>query len=354
MESGIQPRTPGNPEGLKQALIPQVGGALKRSLTLVLALLFSAGALFAQGGNPYSTGPIEGEVRLPNGQPATNVNLQIEPQGMGGVVQSTSTDSGGHFSFTDQAIGPGGNYFITVNGQGYQPIHKLVMVTGPFTYLDINLVRLAGVKPASESVISVKQLQLPPAALEEYNRGLQDMDEGRTTQAEEAFKKAIRIDPKFAASYLRLSAIYADQNRFPAAEEAIHRAFAIDHNKSDTYAYLGYLFMKQKLPEDARQSLEKSIQMAPNHWFAQLELGRLLYHRKDYAGALPHLELAHNLHPQAASVPLLLYDDLIRMNKRKEALAELDDFVARFPGTSEAARMRAVRPALAAAVAGQH
>lgn len=327
---------------------------MKRSLTLILALLFSAAALFAQGGDPYATGPIQGEVHLPNGQPATNINLQIEPQGMGGVMDSTSTDSSGHFSFTGQRIGPGGNYFITVNVEGYQPIHQLVMVTGPFTYLDINLVPVAGVRPSSESVISVKQLQLPPAALEEYNRGLQDMDEGKTTQAEEAFKKAIRIDPKFAASYLRLSAIYTDQNRFLDAAEAIGRAEAIDHDNSDNYAFLGYLYLKQKQPEKARQSLEKSIQMAPNRWFAQLELGRLLYDREDYAGALPHLELAHSLHPEVASVHLLLYDDLIRLKKREEALAELDDFVARFPNSQEAARMRVVRPALAAAVAGQH
>jgi tetratricopeptide (TPR) repeat protein len=331
-----------------------VGRALKRSLTLILALLFSAAALFAQGGDPYSTGPIQGEVHLPNGQPATNINLQIEPQGMGGVMESTSTDSAGHFSFTGQRIGAGGNYFISVNVQGYQPVHELVMVTGPFTYLDINLVPVAGVKPSSESVISVKQLQLPPAALEEYNRGLQDMDQGKTTQAEEAFKKAIRIDPKFAASYLRLSAIYTDQNRFLDAAEAIGRAEAIDHDNADNYAFLGYFYLKQKQPEKARQSLEKSIQMAPNRWFAHLELGRLLYDRKDYAGALPHLELAHNLHPQVASVHLLLYDDLIRLKKRQEALAELDDFIARFPNSHEAARMRAVRPALAAAVAGQH
>ena len=207
---------------------------------------------------------------------------------------------------------------------------------------------------AASAAMLKKQAPVPPKAIEQYNKGLQDLDQGKASDAESAFKKAVKIYPEFANSYLRLSAIYADQNRFPDAEEAIHHAEAIDKGNPDNYAYLGYLYMKQKQPDKAQQSFEKSIQVAPNDWFAQLELGRLVYDQKDYAGALPHLELAHKLHPQVASVHLLLYDDLIRLNKRKDALAELDDFVARFPKSREAAQMKKVRPALAAAAASQH
>jgi tetratricopeptide (TPR) repeat protein len=337
---------------------------MNRILILVLAVLMSATSLLAQGtetppnstsrmdGSSERAASIEGQVSLPDGSPAPYVYLRLEPEGAGGMLQSASTDSSGNFSFSGATVGS--NYNITGSVPGFQPVSKLVMITGQLSYVNITLIALPGTNAAASAAMLKKQAPVPPKAIEQYNKGLQDLDQGKASDAESAFKKAVKIYPEFANSYLRLSAIYADQNRFPDAEDAIHHAEAIDKGNPDNYAYLGYLYMKQKQPDKAQQSFEKSVQMAPNDWFAQLEMGRLLYDQKGYKDALPHLELAHKLHPQAASVHLLLYDDLIRLNDRKGALAELDDFVARFPNSHEAAQMKKVRPALAAAAAGQH
>jgi Tfp pilus assembly protein PilF len=332
---------------------------MKRFLILVLAVLASAATLFAQG-NPYPQTPgageksatIEGQVTLPDGKPVPYVYLRLEPEGVGGMIQSASTDTSGSFSFSGAAVGS--NYNITGSVPGFQPISKLVMVTGQLSNVTITLSPLPGTNVAASAELLKKRVPVPPKALEQFNKGLQNLDEGKTADAEDNFKKAVKIDPKFAPGYLRLSAIYADQNRFPEAEAAVHRAIEIEKDSPENYAYLGYLYMKEKQPEKAQESFAKSVQMAPNDWFAQLEMGRLLYDQKQYPGALPHLELAHKLHPELASVHLLLYDDLIRLGRHKEALAELDDFVSRFPKSKEAAQMRKVRPALAAAVAKEH
>jgi TolA-binding protein len=338
--------------------------SMKHLLVFVLAVLVGAPALFAQG-NPYPSNPtggersatIQGQVTLPNGKPAPNVYLRLQPEGVGGLVQSASTDSSGNFTFSGQGISSGANYLITANIQGYAPVHKMVMVTGPDTYVSIGLVAAPGAKPLKPGVapvIPIHKLAIPPKALAEYNKGLQSLDKGKTADAESAFKKAIQIYPKYADSYLRLSAIYADQSRFSEAQKAIDHATKIAKDSPESFAYLGYLYMKEKQPQKAEKSFQKSIEMGPNDWFAQLELGRLLYKRKDYMSAYPHFLQARKLHPQIASVHLMLYDDLIHLNKLKEALTELDDFVARFPKNPQADRMRKVRPALAAAAAKQH
>lgn len=336
---------------------------MKHLLVFVLAVLVGVPALLAQG-NPYPSNPtggersatIEGQVTLPNGDPAPNVYLRLQPEGVGGLVQSASTDSSGNFTFGGQGISSGANYIITANIQGYLPVHQMVMITGPSAYVSISLVAAPGakpLKPGASPVVPVHKLQVPPKAYAEYSKGLQNLDKGKTADAESAFKKAIHIYPKYADSYLRLSAVYADQNRFPEAQEAIDHAVKIRKDNPENSAFLGYLYMKEKQPQKAEQSFQKSIQMQPNDWFAQLELGRLLYNRKDYMNAYPHFLQARKLHPQVKSVHLMLYDDLIHLNKLKEALTELDDFVARFPNDSQAARMRKVRPALAAAAAKQ-
>lgn len=326
---------------------------MKGPLTLFFAIVLSAASLFGQG-NPYSTGPIQGEVDLPNGQPVPNAYLQLKPEGGGGLIQSASTDSAGHFSFTGGGIGAGGNYVISLKVQGYEPVHRLVMLVGPETYVSITLVPKPGAKPSKAGIVSVQTLQIPVEARHAYENGLQSLNRGNASEAESAFKKAIRIYPKFTESYLRLSFIYADQNRFSEARDAIHQATRIAKPSSETYAYLGYLYMKEKQPRKAERTFRKSIGMKRNDWFAQMELGRLLYNRKDYKGAYPHFLLARKLGPQMASAHLMLYDDLIRLNKLKQALVELDDFVARFTRNPQAARMRKMRPALAAAAARQH
>ena len=323
---------------------------MKRLIVLVFAILASAIILFAQN-NPNAVGGIEGEVHLPNGQPVPGVYLQLQPEGIGGLIQSASTDSDGHFTFG--SLGAGANYMVILRVPGFLPVQKLVMVTGPETWVEITLFPARTTKPAPGGIVSVHEAAIPPAALAEYNKGLNSLDAGKTSDAEKAFRKAIAIYPQYSDSYLRLSAIYADQNQFSQAKKAIAEATKIQKDSPSAFAYLGYLYMKENQPQKAQQSFEKSIQMQPNDWFAQLELGRLLYSQKDYAGALPHFEQARKLDPGMASVHLMLYDDLIRLNRFKEALAELDDFVARFPKNPQTAAMKKVRPALAAAAAKQ-
>jgi tetratricopeptide (TPR) repeat protein len=311
---------------------------MKHLLVLVFLILAGVPSLLAQG-NPYppnspmsaeKSAAIEGQVSLANGNPAANVYLKLQSEGVGGLVQSASTDTSGSFSFTGSGISQGQNYVITASMPGYQPVHKLVMVTGSLAYVNIVLTPASGSKPALSPIASKRAANMPPKALEQYEKGLRSLDQGKKSDAEKAFKKAIQIYPNYGDSYLRLSLIYADQSRFPEAEKAIDHAAKIE------------------------KSFQKTIEKTPNNWFAQLELGRLFYDRKDYAGALPHFELARKLHPQAASTHLMLYDDLIHLGKYKEALTALDDFVAHFPRNPQAARMRKVRKALAAAAAKEH
>jgi tetratricopeptide (TPR) repeat protein len=324
---------------------------MKRLAGLVLALLFSAGLLLAQA-NPYSTMGIQGEVQLPDGKPAKNIYIQLQPQNGGGMLQWTTTDSAGHFDF--DSAGAGGNYQIIINVQGFAPVQQLVMLNGPVTYVSITLTPLPGHSPPAGGTVSVANAGVSPKALEEYNRGLLAADQGKPKEAEEAFLKAIKMYPSFAASYMHLSALYADQGRFPDADKAIGKALKLAKNSSQGYAYLGYVYLREKQVDKAEQSFEKSLSIAKDDWFAQLELGRLRYDQGKYANAYPHLVLAHQLHPQISSVHLLLYNDLIRLRRNREALAELDDFLHLFPKAPEAAKLRKVREALAAVVARQH
>jgi tetratricopeptide (TPR) repeat protein len=327
---------------------------MRKPFWFLFLILFGAATLFGQGGplsaqnqqnGPGARPTIEGEVRLPNGNPVPFVYLRLEPEGMGGRIQTATTDSSGYYSFSGYFVG--GNFNIVINVQGFQPIRRLVMVTAPLTEVNFTLEPLPGAaKPKTDPLVSVKHLQIPPKARAQYRRGVDQMDQGKYAEAEASFRRAVQIDPKFAAGYRRLSAVYARQGRFAEANRAINRARGLEKNNAENYAYLGYLYLQEKQTGKAELAFQQSIRVNEDDWFAQLELGRLRYQQKNYRGAYPHLVIAHKVHPQLLSVHMLLYDDLIRLDNRKDALAELDHILELFPKCSQAPKLRKMRAAL--------
>lgn len=321
-----------------------------RPLGLVLAVLLGAAPLFAQSGvGPGSRPVIQGEVTLPNGNPASEVYIQLEPENGGGLIASAITDSAGFFVFPQVVVG--NNYTIVISVQGFEPINKLVMVTDMLTVEDFTLVPIpAPQEPNAGASVPVQAVKIPPAAWQAYLQAARQIDQGDDAGAAINLQKAIHAFPKFAAAYRKLSAVDANQGKFADAAVAIQQAMRLGKN-GENYAYLGYLYMQEKQTKKAKDAFAQSIRMSPKDWLAQMELGRLLYTEKDYKGAYPHLELARTLRPDLRTAHLLLYDDLIRLNKKQEALDEVNDFLKRFPKAPEAAQMQKMKTALETSLA---
>jgi tetratricopeptide (TPR) repeat protein len=293
---------------------------------------------------------IDGEVHFTDDHPKESILVSLNSE-LGGMVNQATTDQAGVFQFG--GLSPG-NYEINVDVPGYIPVHLPVQLSiAPLSGLILTLSPLPPSAPhaAGPSVISVEQLKIPDRAREEFARGMQSFDAGRPGDAVAHFEKAVKIYPSYSQSYRFLAAANADLGRFPQAKEAIHKAFAIDQNNAHTYAYLGYVYLEEKDLPQARQAFQKSISLLDADWFAQLELGRLLLEEKKPAEAYPHLLRAHQLHPALASVHLELYDDLLLLGRRKDAVAELDDFLAHFPNDPRVAKIRQLRQALSQSLA---
>lgn len=288
---------------------------------------------------------------MPNGKPAPFVRLRLEPGAAGGTLQWTSTDSSGYYEFLGGILG--GNFNIEVDAPGFRPIRRFIMVTTYAMEEDFALEWPPAAPLNPGGLVSVDQLKIPPKAKAQYDRGIRSLEAENFAAAISNFRKAVRIYPRYAAGFRQLGAAYASQGRFPDADEAIQNALQLEHDNAEDYAYLGYIDVKEKKLDKAEEAFQKSLAISKDNWFAQLGLGGLRYSQRNYQNALTHLAIAHKLHPEALSVHLLFYDDLIRLNKKKEALAELDDILAHFPNCAEAPKLRKIRPALAASAARQ-
>ncbi len=290
---------------------------------------------------------VQGAVRYQNGKPATSIVVSLVGVDNGTILRTT-TDSSGFYAFRNLRTGDF-RYEVEVNQQGYVPVHEFV-ISCDLAPVSLFLTLIPQQTGSASNADPHAGRKIPEKAQAEYRKGVSSMSGGKMSQAVAHFSNAVGICPFYFESYLKLSAAEADQHHFAQAQKMIDRAMRLDKHNSLAYAYLGYLRMKEGKSGQAKRQFRHAIRLNPSDWLAQLELGRVLLSEKQAKSAFPHLVLAHQVHPQLASVHLLYYDDLILLDKKSAALAELNDILARFPKIPEAAKLRRVRGPLEAAI----
>lgn len=106
-----------------------------------------------------------------------------------------------------------------------------------------------------------KVIRIKPDCVECYNRAISYSDCGDNEVAIEAFKEAIRIDPKFSDSYCQLSLVYSDMGRKQESIEVLREGIKAVFDKEDlTWLYytLGIVYMSYGLWQESIESLKQS------------------------------------------------------------------------------------------------
>ena len=296
---------------------------------------------------------IQGEARYADGTAARSIVLTLSVE-TGGTIGTPITDLSGTFTFN--GLMPG-NYVITSSVPGYQSLSVPVQVLmGPVEglYLMFKPTEISHpVSPNGSPVVSVSELEIPENARNEFGKGIRDLFAKNYAEAAAHFEKAVTDYPRYTRAFELLAMASANLGHFPEADRAVQRSMDLAPESPRVYAYLGYVNAKENHAAEAKAAFEKSIQMRDNYWFPHLELGRLLLSQKDPGAAYPHLVRAEELHPQVPSVHVLLYNALLQLGRDKDALEELDGFLAHFPNDPQAVRARQMRTDLAKSVAGQ-
>jgi hypothetical protein len=303
--------------------------------------------------DPGNLPSLSGEVWYAGGRAAGRVPVTLS-NAAGGTVGTVMTDASGSFYF--DGLVPE-DYIITVDVPGFRPLNYTVSLDAGsvmglrlwLTPLPVRSPSLLGVSP----VVSVSELEIPQNARNEYLKGKGSMAAEKYADAAGHFQKAVSDYPKFTRAFEMLAVADTNLGHFLQADLAIHRCLELAPKDPRAYADLGYVNAREKHAGRAKAAFEKSIQLAGNYWFPHLELGRLLLSQKNAAAAYPHLVRAHQLHPQVPAVHILVYDDLLELGRERDALAELDSFLAQFPKDPQAVRARQMRAALAQSIAAR-
>jgi tetratricopeptide (TPR) repeat protein len=97
----------------------------------------------------------------------------------------------------------------------------------------------------------------------QLNLGVFYSARGQFTDAEVAYKHALRLAPKFVPALLNLADFYRSQNRDWQAKPLLEQAIVVAPDQAPSHHSLGLLLVRQKQLTDALVSLKTASELAP-------------------------------------------------------------------------------------------
>jgi protein O-GlcNAc transferase len=153
---------------------------------------------------------------------------------------------------------------------------------------------------------------------------------GKEFEAEEAYRSAIRLDPKYEEAYYNLG-VLLKFDRPSEAKVHFRRAVELDPEYACAYRELGFVLIESGPNPETESHLRKAIQLEPEDAWAHIYLGTYLWHCADIDAATTEFRIAGVLQPEWA-VPLwslgniysYAYEDLDMAQSFFERALQLD------------------------------
>ncbi len=288
-------------------------------------------------------GSIVGEVRVARGdfpEPVL-VNLQIR----GASMASAYTDSDGRFFFPALYANV---YHVVINDDRYQPVDisaELRPDIQPMLIMQVLLVPRPGrsPSPAGPSVVSaIDFTHYPKNAVKEFQRGAKNESEGKTQEAIDHYRKAIKQAPNFAMAHNNLGALYVGQSKFAEAQAELTTSIRLAPSDSRAYFNLANLMLLNGKLQEAEQNLQQGFRLQPESAFGLFVQGSVM----ERAGKLPDAERALRraleLNPKMTRTHLELVNLYLRQKRSADAIAQLQKFLKDAPTDPLAPQARGV------------
>ena len=143
-----------------------------------------------------------------------------------------------------------------------------------------------------------------PEAVGHYQRGRTHYSKEEFSEAEEAFKTALEVSPRFANAAYMLGKVYFFQGRLDEAEARFKDALSQGRpGHVGGYLWLSRIYsLDEEKTEEAKKMIEEALQLAPENGRIYYELGRLYELEGDLRNALLHYELGMALEADYAAL----------------------------------------------------
>jgi hypothetical protein len=323
----------------------------------VVPFLFAASLLFPPcsdarqmgGGRPDDNHlTINGNVYYDEGnQPAAHVMVQL--QGSEGDSRETeeTTDSG-WFEF--RRLG-GGTYTLMVDVQGYQQVATTVDLSFmPEKGVVLRLRSLSSEKKtAAPTSVSAHELSMPEKARELMSAGKKKLYADKNAQAAlDDFQSAIAAAPGYYEAHYQVGMTYLSLGKRDDAETSFRKSIELSSDKyCEADVGLGTLMLDRRDFVQGEKTVRHGVELNPDYWLGQYELGRALLNLDRVAEALKSADRAKSLAPSAAVVYRLLSNIHLRQKDYPALLADIDSYVKLDPDSPAGIRAKQLREQVA-------
>jgi tetratricopeptide (TPR) repeat protein len=169
-----------------------------------------------------------------------------------------------------------------------------------------DIFRLEGIDSAKKTKLELRRLFQP---------------QGKFSEAEESFRKAVELNPKDYKAYISLGVIYKSQGKFSLAEELFRETIQLDPGNSEGYSELGWLYLIQGRISESEGLFMKSLGYNPANEEAIVGLGRVYQMQGKFSEAEKSFRKAIELHPLNDFAYLGLGEVCESLNKLPESEA---------------------------------
>jgi len=174
------------------------------------------------------------------------------------------------------------------------------------------------------------QTRTTPASREDAYRanniGVALLEQFKHKEGSEAFKNALKIDPKLNLARINLSIALFNVPDLPAAQREAQNAAAVASEVPQPYYILGLIAKLQNKPEEALTAFQRVLKIDPGDVATNINVGQIYSQQRKYPEAIAAFRLALNAEPYNATALYNLGQALMRSGQREEGLKATEQF----------------------------
>jgi tetratricopeptide (TPR) repeat protein len=260
----------------------------------------------------------------------------------GGIFRSVLTDFAGRFEVRSL---PPGNYEINVEEAGYEPARTSAQLDAQPVKLVVRLKPSAASEVGrSRFSVSVRELQTPGKAREEFKKGLESVGKKDWRAGVNHFTMAVHAYPDYYEAYYHLGLVETNLGHLDGAMQAFQKAVDLSGGR---YAWadfgIGYVLYLEGKDREAETVLRRGLEVDNNSPDGHVILGMTMLRldSPDEAEKCAREALLRN--PNFAQAYLLLADAFGRRNRFREQLEGLETYLKLEPNGAVSERARKAR-----------
>jgi tetratricopeptide (TPR) repeat protein len=207
---------------------------------------------------------------------------------------------------------------------------------------DVGVIMLYPIAKIQGLTASVTSSQAPKDARKAYEKGLDAVKKNKPDLAEQEFRKAVQLYPKYASAWLELGKALERREHYPEAREAYASALAADSKYVYPYQQLYQLALRQQDWKDLVDKTDQLLHLDPYEFpvaYYFNALGHLQLREYDAAEKSAHQAVEADRKQSNPKTHYLLGAILVQKQNWTEAAASLRAYLKAAPNATDKAQV---------------